>query len=123
MAIERIPVNRLIEALAQICKQHPLVEKWLIVPSLRVGHQWVQAMTRGGQPAVNLHIKSLKGMVLALAGPEMARTGAELLSSQAGGLVIAGILHRLRDGDLQYLGRLEPSVGLAQAVHRSIIDV
>ena len=36
-------MNRLAEALARVCRENLLAEKWLIAPSLRVGYQWLDA--------------------------------------------------------------------------------
>ena len=44
-------MNRLTTALSDLCRRHLLTEKWLLAPSLRAGHQWLVAVTRGGQPA------------------------------------------------------------------------
>ncbi len=34
-------MNQLTTALAEVCREHVLEEKWLIVPSRRVGYQWL----------------------------------------------------------------------------------
>jgi hypothetical protein len=34
--------------------------KWLVAQWLRVGHQWLDAVTRAGQPIVNVHVKTIK---------------------------------------------------------------
>lgn len=68
-------MSLLIQWLARICREHLLDEKWLIAPSLRVGHQWVDAVVRNGQPAVNVRISTIKGFALDLAASEMAAKG------------------------------------------------
>ncbi len=113
-------MNRLTESLAHVCKEHLLREKWLIAPSLRVGNQWVLALTRSGQPAVNLHVQALKGLAHTLAGAALAGDGRRELTPLAGTLVADCILKRLLDrGELPYFASVEPSVGFAQAVYRS----
>src|SRR5574340_93465 len=64
-------MNRLSDNIGKVCRQSLLVEKWLIAASLRVGHQWVDAVVRSGQPAVNVRINTVKGFALDLAAPEM----------------------------------------------------
>jgi len=59
-----------------------LREKVLIASSLRVGHQWVDAVVRDGQPAVNVRINTMKGLALDLAAPEMADKGASLIAAE-----------------------------------------
>ena len=68
-------VNRLARELARICQERLLEEKWLIAPSLRVGHQWIDTVTLANGPVLNVRIKTLKALALDLAGPEMARAG------------------------------------------------
>ncbi len=113
-------MNRLTLALAHICREHLLEEKWLLAPSLRVGHQWAQAVTRGGQPVVNLHVKTLKSMVLELAAPELAKRGASLTSPRNGALLIDHLLGHLGSNALEYLSQLPASVGLSQAIYHSL---
>ena len=59
-AAQEEPVSRFIQELARVCREHLLEEKWLIAPSRRVGYQWLEAVTRAGQAAVNVHVKTLR---------------------------------------------------------------
>ena len=43
-------MNSLGIRLVQIARDHLLRAKWLIVPSLRVGHQWLDMIVRNGHP-------------------------------------------------------------------------
>ena len=60
-------MSRFTQSLAKTCQENLLTEKWLIAPSLRVGHQWLEAIVRGGQPAVNVRVNTIKGLALDLA--------------------------------------------------------
>ncbi len=113
-------VNLLIRGLADLCKQHLLEEKWLLAPSLRVGHQWLDAVTRTGQPAVNVRIKTSRSMALELTGSEMTARNLKLLSGRAGPMLVDRVFRRLRTDGLVYLGTLRPTAGLAEMLHRSI---
>jgi ATP-dependent helicase/nuclease subunit B len=113
-------LNRLTEQLANICGAQRIEEKWLLAPSMRVGHQWLGAVARAGQPALNVRVKTLKSMALDLAGPAMAQAAAELASDRAGGILLDRVFRRLVSGRLRYLGQLRPSTGLAETLHRSI---
>lgn len=112
--------SRLVHKLAELCLEHLLEEKWLLAPSLRVGHQWLDAVTRTGQPAVNVRIKTLRSMALDLAAPEMAAKNLGLLSGHAGPMLVDQVFRRLRTEGLAYLGALRATAGLAEVVHRSI---
>ena len=37
-------MSRFTQSLAKTCQENLLTEKWLIAPSLRVGHQWLEAV-------------------------------------------------------------------------------
>jgi RecB family exonuclease len=113
-------LNRLIERLAEVCRQRRLEEKWLLAPSMRIGHQWLACAARAGQPAINVRVKTLKSMVLDLAGPEMAHAGVELASQRAAEILVDRIFRRLGPERLRYLGQLRASAGLAETIQRSI---
>jgi ATP-dependent helicase/nuclease subunit B len=113
-------MNHLTQCLAEICQRQRLQEKWLLAPSMRVGHQWLDAMTRAGHFAVNVRVKTLKSVALALAAPRMAEQQLKLLSDWAGVLLVDRLFRRLRSGGLDYLGGLEPSLDLAETIYRSL---
>ncbi len=117
-------MNAMAAALAKVCRERLLEEKWLIAPSLRVGHQWLEAVARGGQPALNARVKTLLHMALDLAGPALALEGRRLLSALDGEMLVGRIWPRLASGAAAgYLLALEPSTGLLQRVFASIRDL
>jgi ATP-dependent helicase/nuclease subunit B len=113
-------MNSLTTALSQLCRSHLLAEKWLIAPTLRAGHQWLVAVTRGGQPVINCHVKTLSNLALELAAPAIAAAGTQLVSARRGALLIDRIIRRLRKPATAYLWQLPPSVGLAESVYAAI---
>jgi RecB family exonuclease len=126
MSFEREPglhPNRLTESLARVCRDHPLAEKWLIAPSLRIGQQWIQAVARCEQPVVNVRVKTLERLANELAETELERRGAELLDDLGALVFIDRALNRLGEGGLSYLKSLEPTSGLFQAILASINDL
>ena len=76
-------VNVLTREISKVCRDHLLVEKWVLAPSLRAGHEWLVAVTRSGQPVINGHVKTLFKLALDLAGPLMVEKELELVSAQA----------------------------------------
>src|SRR5262245_54819031 len=117
------PVNRLTEALIEVCREHLLTEKWLIAPSRRVGCQWLEQLAWARQGILNVHVTTINKTAFDLAAPELARTGRGRIAKSFGVLVIDAILGRLRADGLEYLGRLRPSIGLSETVYRSILDL
>src|SRR3954464_6884777 len=105
-------MNCLTHALATVCSQNLLDEKWLIAPSRRVGQQWLESVTRSGQPVVNARIKTVTSLAIDLAAEQMASNGVTLVSAHGANFLLARILHRLRSTALSYLSQLELSAGL-----------
>ncbi len=110
--------SRFCAALEELCRKEPVREKWLIAPSLRIGHQWLDIVALQGQPVLNCRVKTLKGVVLELAGPEMAHKGVSLVSVTGSLILMDSILHRLPLHG--YLSSLPRSPGLARVVLSSI---
>ena len=113
-------VNRLARELARICQERLLEEKWLIAPSLRVGHQWLDIVTLANGPVLNVRIKTLKGLALDLAGPEMARLGVSLITATGSLILVDRILKRLGTSSSGYLSSLPPSPSLSRTVCSTI---
>ncbi|MBM3300446.1 MAG: hypothetical protein FJY85_10865, partial [Deltaproteobacteria bacterium] len=109
-------MNRLIGELARVCGNYLLQEKWLIAPSLRVGHQWVDCVTLAGAAVVNLRLKTLKRTALDLAGPEMARRGLALVSRLGITVVVAEILQRLGSDPQTYFATVRPGPTLTRSM-------
>lgn len=116
-------MNALVNSLAQISRDRLLCEKWLIAPSLRVGHQWLEAMVRGGQAAVNVRINAMKGLALDLAAPEMAAKGASLIAAEGAAILVDSIAIRLLQQESGYLSGLQPSAGLSQTMLAAIESI
>jgi len=116
-------VNRLTQALADICRDRLLEEKWLIAPSLRTGHQWLDAVTRSGRPVLNVRTVTLRGLALDLAGPEITRQGRRLVSARGAAIIVDRILNRLKEQSPSYLTKLTVTPSLSQSVYSSINDL
>ena len=91
-------------------------EKWLVTPSLRVGHQWLDTVTLAGGPVLNVRVKTLKGIALELAGPDMARLGVSLITTTGSLIFIDRIVNRLRSSSSGYLSSLPTGPTLSQTV-------
>lgn len=72
--------SSLIDSLAAACRAHPLEEKILIAPSLRVGHTLAERLAREGHPWVHVRVETVRTLALRLVGPDLARDGLRLLS-------------------------------------------
>jgi PD-(D/E)XK nuclease superfamily len=105
--------------LREICTAYLLETKWLLVPSQRVGHQWIERLVRNGTPAVNLRPTTVIRFALDLVGSELAKEGLTYADRDVGSLIIDAAWGRLpADG---YLGRLRPSTELSSIVFESLM--
>ncbi|HEV8609834.1 MAG TPA: PD-(D/E)XK nuclease family protein [Thermoanaerobaculia bacterium] len=113
---------RLIESLAEVCREFPLDEKVLVSPSYRIGHQIAEALARSGTPWVHLRIESVRGLALAIAGPEIAAEGLTLLSrAQALALVEQACAETLDSSS--YFGELAFRPGLHRAIQSTFDEL
>jgi hypothetical protein len=112
---ENLVPNRLTTELAVVCRERLLEEKWLIAPTLRIGHQWLEAVARSGQPAVHVRVKTVKSWALGLAAPEMVTHGVTPLDALGGEIFADRTLDRLPETEIAYFasGR---GRGLARAL-------
>ena len=107
--------------LGGVCSAHLLHTKWLLAPSHRVGHQWIESLVRGGQSVVNLHPTTVLRLALDLVGAELAANGLTLVGRGAGPLVVDATWGELPPSG--YLGRLEQSPDLSAAISDSLLSL
>jgi PD-(D/E)XK nuclease superfamily len=116
-------LNKLTSNLAEICKGRVFQEKWLIAPTLRVGFQWIDQITRSGVPVVNVRVKTLAGVVLELAYSEMEKHKVEFVGRLRSEIIIDQIFSKLKAKKEIYLTTLEPSPGLTKSIARTVNDL
>jgi len=116
-------MNRLALALAEVCRERLLAEKWLVAPTLRIGRQWLDAVTRSGQPVVNVRPTTLLSLAIDQAAADMTSHGLTFLPTSGGEMLVERVLAAQRKLGLEYLGQLEPSAGLSRAVYQAIQSV
>lgn len=115
-------MNRLVAALARICRERPLTEKRLLCPSRRVSAQWTRQAAAAGFPLVNVRGTPLKALAYELAAPRFRRDKATLLPARGRLLLVEQVWRRWsKRRPRSYLGRLPASHGLAQALARSLL--
>ncbi|NUN98704.1 MAG: PD-(D/E)XK nuclease family protein, partial [Candidatus Omnitrophica bacterium] len=116
-------MNRLLEALAEICRKHPLREKWLLAPNARAGHQWLEALARSGTGVVNLHVKTVRGLARDLAAPRMRALRISLLSKLGQSIVAQRVWERSARTGGGYLRNLTPTPRLFDRLASTLIEL
>ncbi|MGC8657923.1 MAG: PD-(D/E)XK nuclease family protein, partial [Desulfomonilaceae bacterium] len=109
--------------LASICKDYKINIKWLISPTIRVGYQWLDNVTRAGQPVLNVRVRTLRRTAMELAMPELDQTGRTFLGQLRAELLISSIFIKLKEEGQGYFTALEPSRGIVQAFVSTINDI
>jgi ATP-dependent helicase/nuclease subunit B len=117
-----IKPNIFIQNLARICSEHFLDEKYLLAPSLRVGNQWVEQVTRSGQPVVNLRVTTLLSLALQLLSASVK--DITLLPHQAQELLVDRIWCELSKDQIDpYLATVEFTPGFLSRLAATIADL
>ncbi|MBD3168527.1 MAG: hypothetical protein GF307_03520 [candidate division Zixibacteria bacterium] len=116
-------VNRFISILIQYLKNDPLPPKRLIAPSRRVGYQWLDSVTRAGQPVLNTHVTTLRKTALEMALPAMERAGFKFLRETHALIIVHELFIKLKESGDGYLTGLNISRGLAKSLLASIRDM
>ena len=116
-------MNAAIRFLAGFCRDHPLDEKVLVVPSFVAGRETGEALARETGSWINLRFVtpwSLAGEVLERSG----QAGAAKPMTSSAELALTDRLARElhAEGRLEYFGRAGVSAGLTGALRRAIRD-
>ncbi len=108
-------------SLSDACAANMLATKWLLAPSNRIAHQWIESLVRSGQSVVNLRATTLIRIALDLVGSDLAEQGLTFANRDALIVAIDQSWSRLaHDG---YLRRLEQTDELSSAVLESILSL
>ena len=114
--------NALIDALACICREHVLDEKWLIAPSRRVAHQWLERVTRAGAPVVNVRVKTTRSLAIGLLAEELAAGRYAVSTPAERRIIVAAAWDRAMD-DGGYLGSAKVTPGLLALAEKTLLDL
>jgi len=114
-------MNLFLETLSEECRKHMFEEKWLIAPDKRSGNQWLETITRNGQSAININVKTIKSMALDIAALKMTQMGVSLISPIEAEVEIDRIWGNLKTTFSNgYLSKLKHDMDLSRAIYKSI---
>ena len=123
MALVRLELNTFCAALARVCREQVLAEKWLLAPSIRVGVQWLDAIARAGQPVLNVRVITPRQLAWSLAAPELSKQGLAILGRRRAEVLVSRLIAKAGAGSQSYLCALEPSPGLVRTLIQAISDL
>lgn len=115
-------MNAPFETLRAVCRENPVAEKVLLVPTYGVGQRITDTLARSGTHWIGIRTLTLEGLALELSSDLLVREGRSLLSrAQALSLVESACEDVLSDDD--YFGALRHSTGFFRSIRRSIDDL
>ena len=107
--------------LAEMCDSRKLDTKWLLGPSLRTGHQWIETQVRNGQAVVNLQPATVSRIALLIAGPELVEAELVLVGNGVAAAVVDAEWDKLSEDG--YLGKLQRSAGVTASVGQALLSL
>ena len=116
-------LNTFLESLREAFAEDVLAEKWVIASSLRMGREWLDAVTRAGGVVLNARVKTLRTLALELAAPEMGRRGLSFLRGRMAEMLVSGLLGQIGEESGGYLFALGPSPGLTKTLQSALRDL
>jgi len=116
-------LNTFLESLRDAFAQDVLAEKWVIASSLRMGREWLDAVTRAGGVVLNARVKTLRTLALELAAPEMDRRGLTFLRGRRAEVLVGGLLSQVETAPGAYLSALSASPGLTKTLQGALRDL
>lgn len=116
-------MNIFINELSRICRENLLEEKWLVSQSLRVGHQWLETVTRSGQPVANCRVVTPKSLALEIIGEHLAAEGLILVSGRGARIIMDRLWRRIKKGGSGYLSSLPEGTGQSRMICSSVASL
>lgn len=116
-------MNRFLSSLRTVCRDQVLSEKWLIAPSLRVGHQWIDRVALSGQPVVNVRLKTLRTLAIELASETMSCAGVALASPLLASLAVGRTFSKMAEQGSGYFARPGYRPETAQSIVATLQDL
>lgn len=113
-------MNRLIEALGNICIEHPFAEKYLLCPSLRTGQIWLDRTAVNGVSPINVRIKTIKGLAFELADTKLRAKGQKPVGQYRSLIILHQILSNLNRHDSTYFATARIGASLTSGTLNTI---
>lgn len=116
-------MNPLLTQLADVCVRRPSQTKWVILPSLRLGHTIAERLTRLGIAWANIRWTTPDDLAGAVAGPILLSRHVTLLSEGSGALVLMRVMLRLPATIPAYFRHMAHHAPMAEALWQTISEL
>jgi hypothetical protein len=106
-------MDAFVEKLAEICGAEPTAEKWVVLPSVRVGLAIGERLAREGRAWINMRFTTPAQIAEGLAGPRLVALGVGRLREDVGAALVSRLLQGLGGGGKSYFRRMgdDPRAG------------
>ncbi|MBN1256217.1 MAG: hypothetical protein JXA52_00775, partial [Planctomycetes bacterium] len=116
-------LNHFLTNLRAFCAGEKVARKLLLAPSRRIGRQWLEAITRSGQPVLNLQMDELRYIIIQEVSPELARQGLTLIRRRQRELLLDRLFTHQRSSKDSYFFPVNAGQGMTQLLGRVIQDL
>lgn len=117
-------MNKLLQSLAEACRDNRMSEKLLVVPSPAAGHQLCEALAGEGFSWFNLRSVTPIDLALEVAHTELAYEEMQILTEgQALCLLEEIVSHMAQNGELTYFAAIQRSGSLARILYGVIQEL
>ncbi|MCG6955201.1 MAG: PD-(D/E)XK nuclease family protein [Gemmatimonadetes bacterium] len=123
MSSTRLQRSRLVDALAEVARAHPLSRKLVVAPSVGGGRELLRRLGREGRGWIGFEVTTVRPLAVKLAGEELDTRGLQLLDpfeqqalmDEALDVALSSAASELRD--------LSEGVGFRESVHRAVDEL
>ena len=114
------PLYRQLVGFTQQASARP---RWILAPSLAVGHTLAERLALDGQGWTNLRFTTAADLAARVAGPALAASGVTVLDTGVGPALILQLLLDLSEEVPKYFRAIAEQPGVAEALWRAIDDL
>ena len=118
-------MNRAIEHLSEICREHRFEEKLLFVPTYAVGHQITEHLARSGTPWINLRLKTPLGYAHELLAADLSNEGITLIAPHDRVIIIENLYleNAAADRKSHYFERAAEIPGIIKCLDKTLCEI
>jgi hypothetical protein len=113
----------ILQQLAELVQTEPARAKWVVAPSLAVGHNIAERLISEGIAWGNLRFTSAFDLAARIAGPALARENRTVSDPSAGPALVLGLLLDLPDAVAPYFRAIAEQPGVADALWSTISEL
>jgi len=113
----------ILQQLAELVQAEPAHAKWVVAPSLMVGHTIAERLIAQGIIWGNLRFATAPELAARIAGATIARQNRTLLNPAAGPALVLGLLLDLPDAVTPYFRAIAEQPGVADALWSTISEL